>query len=204
MSSYLPARLARSSVGSTPHRTSSAPRRWGANTPWKGFCRTQKGIPPRWGRLLTPACRISPPLGRCSARRRRQSPLVRAPSAARRTHPDRDRSDLCGVQTSPPGWRGTALQHAAGARDTREALCEDARGSSAAGRGSHRPLHRDLRGKLGAAREESLSVDNGVAKPLVRGLLASLGKSAEHEHSFRDLQVNEEGRPTKTPPASPA
>jgi hypothetical protein len=53
-------------------------------------------------------------------------------------------------------------------------------------------------------REEFLNVYNGVAKPLVRGLLASLGKSAEYEHSFRDLQLNEEGRPTKTPPAPPA
>ena len=52
-------------------------------------------------------------------------------------------------------------------------------------------------------REEFLSVYNGVAKPLVRGL-ASLGKNTEYEHSFRDLQVNEEGRSTKTPPAPPA
>lgn len=59
-------------------------------------------------------------------------------------------------------------------------------------------------GKLGAAREEFLSVYNGVAKPLVRGLLASLGKSAEYEHFFRDLQVNEEGRPAKAPPAPSA
>lgn len=59
-------------------------------------------------------------------------------------------------------------------------------------------------GKLGAAREEFLSVYNAVAKPLVRGLLASLGKGAEYEHYFRDLQVNEEGRPTKTAPAPSA
>jgi hypothetical protein len=46
-----------------------------------------------------------------------------------------------------------------------------------------------------AARERFLELYNGVAKPLVRGVLRDLGRADEYRRFFRDLQVNESGRP---------
>lgn len=47
-----------------------------------------------------------------------------------------------------------------------------------------------------AARERFIGLYNGVAKPLVRGLLNELGRPKELELFFLDLQVNE-GSPRK-------
>ena len=87
---------------------------------------------------------------------------------------------------------------------TRLTKARDALASALSSKDEQQNTKLESTGKLGTARDEFLNVYNGVAKPLVRGLLASLGRSAEYEHSFRDLQVNEEGRPTKTPPAPSA
>lgn len=87
---------------------------------------------------------------------------------------------------------------------TRLTKARDALASALSSKDEQQNTKLESTGKLGAAREEFLSVYNGAAKPLVRGLLASLGRSVDYEHYFRDLQVNEEGRPTKTPPAPPA
>lgn len=46
-----------------------------------------------------------------------------------------------------------------------------------------------------AARERFLDLYNGVAKPLVRGVLRDLGRANEYRRFFRDLQVNEGRRP---------
>jgi hypothetical protein len=45
-----------------------------------------------------------------------------------------------------------------------------------------------------AARQRFLDLYNGVAKPLVRGVLRDLGRANEYRRFFRDLQVNEGGR----------
>lgn len=45
-----------------------------------------------------------------------------------------------------------------------------------------------------AARERFLDLYNGVAKPLVRGVLRDLGRVDEYRRFFRDLQVNETRR----------
>lgn len=52
--------------------------------------------------------------------------------------------------------------------------------------------------ELVAARADFLAYYNGVAKPLLRGLLNSLGRGAEYEQFFGDLLVNE------TSPRTPA
>jgi hypothetical protein len=44
---------------------------------------------------------------------------------------------------------------------------------------------------LVAAREKFLQIYNGVAKPIVRGLLNDLGRGEEYRLFFRDLTVNE-------------
>ena len=46
-----------------------------------------------------------------------------------------------------------------------------------------------------AARERFLDLYNGVAKPLVRGVLRDLGRAKEYRRFFRDLQVNEGRQP---------
>lgn len=48
-----------------------------------------------------------------------------------------------------------------------------------------------LTASLSSAREEFLTAYNTVAKPLLRGLLNSLGRGEEFELYFKDLQVNE-------------
>jgi hypothetical protein len=51
--------------------------------------------------------------------------------------------------------------------------------------------------ELVAARESFLVSYNGVAKPIVRGLLTSLGREGEMALFFKDLQVNEGARKRK-------
>jgi hypothetical protein len=51
------------------------------------------------------------------------------------------------------------------------------------------------------AREEFFDVYHGVAKPLIRGLLKSLGREHEYKLFFVDLQVSEAGRPASQSPA---
>ena len=55
--------------------------------------------------------------------------------------------------------------------------------------------------QLVTAREQFLVTYNGVAKPLVRGLLAQLGRKEEYELFFGDLLANESA--TKAPTAAP-
>jgi hypothetical protein len=55
--------------------------------------------------------------------------------------------------------------------------------------------------QLVQGREEFLGVYNGVAKPLVRGLLAHLGRKDEYNQFFADLLVNESGAATPGTPA---
>lgn len=50
-----------------------------------------------------------------------------------------------------------------------------------------------------AARESFLHVYNKVAKKLIAGLLADLGREREYELFFTDLTVNEGGSPAKKP-----
>jgi hypothetical protein len=54
---------------------------------------------------------------------------------------------------------------------------------------------------LRQAHEEFFALYNGVAKPIVRGLLRSLGREHELELFFIDLQVSEAGRPAGHSPA---
>ena len=58
-----------------------------------------------------------------------------------------------------------------------------------------------LTASVAAAREEFLTAYNTVAKPLLRGLLSSLGRSEEFERYFKDLQVNEnrKAKPEESP-----
>ena len=51
-----------------------------------------------------------------------------------------------------------------------------------------------------AARESFLRVYNRVAKKLVSGLLADLGREAEYELFFKDLTVNEDAKKGSEPP----
>lgn len=55
---------------------------------------------------------------------------------------------------------------------------------------------------LSSAREEFLTAYNGVAKPIIRGLLKKLGRSEEFNLFFKDMQVNEGPRAAKTATAS--
>jgi len=76
-----------------------------------------------------------------------------------------------------------------------------------AGRGALAAALADKGGALGtsitgtaslvAARESFLRVYNKVAKKLVSGLLADLGREDEYELFFKDLTVNEDGKPAK-------
>jgi hypothetical protein len=56
--------------------------------------------------------------------------------------------------------------------------------------------------ELAAARERFLTAYNGVAKPLIRGLLAELGRADDFALFFLDLQVNERA-PKKRAEAKP-
>lgn len=58
--------------------------------------------------------------------------------------------------------------------------------------------------QLITARAEFLAYYNGVAKPLLRGLLNSVGRGAEYEQFFGDLLVNETGSRAPAQPAPPA
>lgn len=69
--------------------------------------------------------------------------------------------------------------------------------------------------ELSAARKSFLATYNGVAKPVVRGLLKQLGRERELKRFFKDLTVNEgrkskgtqqggEGTPAETTPEKPA
>lgn len=53
---------------------------------------------------------------------------------------------------------------------------------------------------LSEAREEFLTLYNGVAKRLIQGVLIELGRKDEYELFFKDLLVNESGS-TKKPAA---
>jgi hypothetical protein len=56
------------------------------------------------------------------------------------------------------------------------------------------------------ARKDFLHAYNKVAKPILRGLLASLNRESEWPLFFKDLTVNEDGKSaanTNTPPATP-
>jgi hypothetical protein len=81
-------------------------------------------------------------------------------------------------------WQG-ALQ------DTHDAL-------DTAIHGTHRARNASVIATKGmvAARERFLGLYNGVAKPLVRGVLRDLGRANEYRRFFRDLQVNESRRQT--------
>jgi hypothetical protein len=81
-------------------------------------------------------------------------------------------------------WQG-ALQDAHDALDT-------------AIHGTHRARNNSILATtdMVAARERFLELYNGVAKPLVRGVLRDLGRANEYRRFFRDLQVNESRRPT--------
>ena len=62
-----------------------------------------------------------------------------------------------------------------------------------------------LTASVATAREEFLTAYNTVAKPLLRGLLSSLGRSDEFERYFKDLQVNEsrKAKPAESNPEPP-
>lgn len=64
-----------------------------------------------------------------------------------------------------------------------------------AGKGSSTGTSIQGTAALVAAREAFLVAYNGVAKKLVAGLLASLGRKTELRLYFKDLQVNESARP---------
>lgn len=66
-----------------------------------------------------------------------------------------------------------------------------------AGKGSARSVSVQSTAGLVAAREEFLDSYNGVAKRLIRGLLASLKREEEMRLFFLDLQVNEGGKAKK-------
>lgn len=57
---------------------------------------------------------------------------------------------------------------------------------------------------LNASRESFLRVYNKVAKKLVSGLLADVGREAEYELFFKDLTVNEGGKTAKKDAGAPA
>lgn len=74
-----------------------------------------------------------------------------------------------------------------------------------ASKGSARQQTRQGSRDLIDARLAFLDVYNGVAKPLIRGLLRSLGREHEYKLYFADLQTNEGTRPlTAAAPAEPA
>ena len=72
-------------------------------------------------------------------------------------------------------------------RATRTALAEAVSGKHGASSGATRVV-----GSLGQAREAFLHVYNKVAKRLIRGLLADLGREHELRRYFRDMQVHED------------
>jgi hypothetical protein len=77
--------------------------------------------------------------------------------------------------------------------DKRKAKLESVRKALADALGTRSPaIHRTISAtaSLAAARERFLGLYNGVAKPLVRAILADLGRADEYLHFFLDLQVN--------------
>ena len=79
-----------------------------------------------------------------------------------------------------------------------QAALQDARDALAAATSGRQHARNDtlIAGTdLVAARERFLDLYNGVAKPLVRGVLRDLGRADEYRRFFRDLQVNEGSRP---------
>jgi hypothetical protein len=60
-------------------------------------------------------------------------------------------------------------------------------------RGEQQSTSGNVSAALKQARLAFLNLYNGVAKPLVRGLLQRLGRADEYKVFFKDLQVNESG-----------
>lgn len=79
----------------------------------------------------------------------------------------------------------------------------DGLASALAGKGGARSVSIQSTAELVAAREEFLEAYNGVAKRLIRGLLASLKREEEMRLFFKDLQVNEGSRAKKDEPTPP-
>ena len=84
---------------------------------------------------------------------------------------------------------------------TRLTDARDGLAAALSGHGEARGASKIGTAGLNAARERFLGAYNGVAKPLVRGLLAALGRQDEYDTFFKDLQVQEDG--ARATPATP-